>query len=274
MWHERRLTFLAPGPWMLAGIWVWIWPAVAMVIWLGGQPRIGWGSGILQTGIALAAALGLRGLGALTYNATAKWHGGMVLLQEGRDLVAVPVGRSLGAVATLAVPFGLGMSVIANGLGWSLVLPHHWLWVTLASPLAALLFGLGSLWLYNRWVVVFYGSLPVQFEPTAQGFVVAGFDAHKSRLVAAMLLFSWVVILLAVTVLGLLILLTVLAKHLPAGYFGLGVAIFTGFFLAGVGFLMAVLGGWWCYLGAIGYRRWYRRGGGIRVRMTTREVPL
>ncbi|MDA8193931.1 MAG: hypothetical protein M0Z53_08035 [Thermaerobacter sp.] len=263
MSQQRRLTHLALVPWMVAGIWVWLWPAVIVGWWLGSQSRIGWATGIGQAVGALLAVLGLRVVGAVLYNATSRLHRGIRLVQDGSRLVSIPVGDAAGGLAALAVPFGLGMAIVVNLFGWAAVIPEHWLWMFLLLPLACWGYGVGSVWLYTHLVVVFYNGLDVELAIENGRGRLLKVSPVQARFVSAMLFFSWVMIVLMVAVLTLMALLTVLAHRVPAGWFGVEVALFTLFLLAGAGFLAAAAVGWWYYWGTRLYARWVRWGGGL-----------
>jgi hypothetical protein len=92
--------------------------------------------------------------------------------------------------------------------------------------------------------------------------------------VVATLVFAWVVTGSGISIGLLMVGLTVLARHVPAGYFGLGVAVFVGFALAALGLVAAVLMGLWARTAARLYNQWVGRGGGLRWQVERRQFPV
>lgn len=258
---------------MQAGTWVWAGPTVIAVIW-----QIGSGAGwalVGETWALYAAVLLSRGLGAVLYNLSVSLHRGIMLVQEDGSLIGIPAGPAFLGLVMLSVPVGLGLGLTMNAFGWLDNVPGHWLWGWLGLPVAALVSAWATLGLYNRVVVTFYGSLSIRYESDGTDRErVVEVSPYRARIITSVLFFGWAVILLSLGITILMTLLTILAHRLPAGFFGLCVAIFTAFFVATLGFFLAALVGWWSYGGALIYNRWARQGGGLSLGCQVWEVPL
>lgn len=240
-------------------------PAIAVAVAVGARsPGGGWNWLAQGIGFYLAATL-LGALSAWGYSASSAWHRGILTLFEKNRLQHVAISSAIKAFLVPSAIFGLGMGLLAAPVIGPIPRVGGWTWALflVGLPLAVYLVNLIGLGLYNRVVVPFYGSLSWEEAPDKDGVRIVAVNPREVRLVAALWLFSWAILLLLLVVVALIVLLTVMANRLPAGYFGLGVALFSGFFLAGVGFLLSVMLGYWCAWGARLYNRWAQAGGGF-----------
>lgn len=274
-WHRRRIIGIDPRPVWMAGLWCWLLPALAVMVTV--RARAPWEQwNWLVDGLAFyLAATVLGGVAAWGYSRRLDPAGGLLLIQEGTRLQHCGMASAAGSFLVPSFSFGWGMGLLTRLVTGPLVSAGGWNWavILLAFPLATYGAALVGLWLYNRIVVPFYGSLSWQEAPEAKNRVrITTLDPREVRLVTALWAFSWTVLLLLLVVIALLVGMTVWANRLPVGYFSLGVSIFAGFFLAGIGFLVSVGLGYWAAWGARLYNRWARRGGGFRWTLDSGEA--
>ncbi|CAB1128948.1 conserved membrane protein of unknown function [Candidatus Hydrogenisulfobacillus filiaventi] len=273
MWEQRHVQAVAVWPWVVVGAVLLLPPVAAVTLWIAGHLsgfRAALGA-LGQGGLLWAGWLGLRALTAGVYN---RWIGprhGYRFWLEGQEIMAVDARSALLPALAGGILEGGGLTVLLGLLGWlhPVVALLGWGWPLAAGVTAGFLLVEGSVLLYNRVVVPFYGTLtwPEEAAGGEDWTRVAALDPNGIRLVSATLFFAWVLVAVVLTVGGLYLALTVLARHLPAGYFGFSIAIFSGFLTALGGFLVAVATGWWMYLLAVAYNRWLGRGGGVRLRL-------
>ena len=268
-----------PGDWCrVSGIFV-LPPLLVAVGVLNRAPLTG--ALVAQWGAAGAAFLVVRWLMAHWYNATRRWRGrqAVELWISGPQLESARTYRAL-AVAAWAIPgawlFGLALYAVGL-LGF---LGGNWVWaVGVGAPVVQLLLMAGSAGLYTRVVGGVSTTLAAEWFPSDEAAAdpwlrVGMVDPARARTVVGALVFAWVVTASGLSIALLMVGLTVLARHVPAGYFGLGVAVFAGFVLAGLGLVAAVLMGVWARTAARLYNGWVGRGGGLRWRVERRQFPV
>jgi hypothetical protein len=274
MWQARRVTRVDVRAWLWVGACWWLMPALAFSGWAAGHQSGAPWRGALQAGMLYVCVLAARTAAVYGYNATGE-RAGMVLILEDAHLMAIDWRSAVPAALWTAVLEGGALTAVLAAQGWlgGLLRLAGWVAAT-AAPVAMGAAVLGTVVLYNRWVVPFYGPLGWEESLEAGHMRIRRFDPNQVRLVAATLWFAWVMAVLLVVVGGLLVALTVLAGHLPAGTLGVGVAVFTGFVLALAGFLAAVAWGWWMYGLTLAYNRWSAAGGGLRFHVVSQEVAL
>lgn len=275
----------AVSPWGWARFsTIMVLPAFLLMIWWRGLPSAFlWTVG--KTVALMAGVVLLQALAAWWFNWTARWHGGIRLWWGGGELVACwPASTVLPAL--LVAPAAVLLGLMVHALHLFRTPPLGWVWfIWVGLPVAQVCFVVGTAWLYTRvivsvshplvWKEEIVGPLDRRApgEPLVQETArIAEVDARSLRTVTATLIFSWIALGALVAILVLLLGLTVLAHRVPAGYFGIGVALFVGFVVAIVGFILAVAGGLWAGTMA----RWYNRGAlsGRGLVMETTRRPL
>lgn len=261
LWQLRQLGTVALAPLWAVWAWVWAYPAVGegVGLWASG---LGAARGWMAAGVFWVAASASAQLATFLYNRGRRPGARLTWMQEGRELTYFKLLPSIQSGLLPAAVWGCATGLAVGAVAGPTARFLWWQWAVGGALVAEGLWS-GSLWLYNRAVVPFYGPLGWEEERAGEWFRIRRLDPHRVRLTAAIFFFSWMVVVLLIGVAWLGIDLTFFARHLPPGYFSLGVAVFAGFFLAGVAFLLAVLAGWWCYLGARCYNRWAERQGGI-----------
>ena len=264
-----RLLYLDPLGWMVSGVWVWGIPAILGAWVLGRQGPIGPALGILQAMIGFAAALLLRAIGATVYNISLGWHGGIRVTYEDFCVTRIPVLGATKGLAALAMPWGLGMSLVVNGFGWIAVIPHHWVWCTVGLPLVAWLYAMTSVWLYSHVVPWFSRSCHVSVTNHGHLTRVKGFVPTEMAWMSAVMFFIWMFGATSGGILLFMGFLMILAGKIPAGVFGLEIAVFSEFLMVSLAYLLAFGVGLWFYWGTKIYALWVARGGGITVRIGT-----
>ncbi|NMP22478.1 hypothetical protein [Sulfobacillus harzensis] len=251
------------GGWLAFGLWGWILPLAAFWVWTGLQTRLGWTRATVESVAALAAITAARFVGLSLYHRLLANRWPVTVVWDGAQIVSLPTDKNFPFLASVALPFGLVMGVVANLMGWSAVIPDRWFWLLLGAPLASLAFVAGSLFLYNRVASPWLGAIQVTADQGDGRMRAIAFQAASVRRATHLIVFLWVG---AVTVVIALLggsLLTVLARHIPAGIFGLeagGFAVAVALFL---GFWGSALLGIWYAAGARVYRIWQNGGGGI-----------
>jgi hypothetical protein len=273
MWQQQEILGVDPGGFALTGTGFLLLPTAALGWWWN-RFAFGWGT----VGHLVLLWLGLGGIlavAALWYNLTAGLYGGLRVWWAGQELQAVDPGRS--AVAGL---FMAPVGTLAASLLWALDLippPVPWSWLIWAVvPGLTAVFVAGTAVLYTGVVVAVSELLAARIDVESNGerarlvFV----DPDRVRTVTGTLVFYWVVVLALVGVGGLWLGLVMLAGHLPAGYFGLGVGVFFGFVMALAGLVAAILMGLWARAMAALYNRWASGGGGIRLRLRVRPIDV
>lgn len=260
----HRLREIDRTGWLVPGVWGWVIPIIIVWIWTGLQSRLGW---VMATGESLSAAVLLvaaRLLGLWVYQREIATRWPLTVYLEEGQVARLPIPNNAPAVISLAVPVGLGLGIQANAWGWTAVVPDRWVWVEAGTAVLSGLCALGTLLLYN-WVIVPWLG-PVRFEVGGgpHGQRIVRVDGSSVRRAATGLAFCWALgLVFGGAVLGGL-LLSVLAHGIPAGLFGLASGGFAVAVALWVGFLVALLTGWWYGLGASAYGRWVQRGGGMR----------
>jgi hypothetical protein len=274
MWEYRRILSLPPGQW---GLWAGVaalLPYVGVLWWVRAR--------FDHPGVWLAAAafwlafVAIRMVAAAWYTGTSRWHGGWVVWLAGADLLQVNPWRALW-IGVWDWPTGILLGWAASVSGLFGTPPGGWWWmVALGVPAAQAVLLAGTAWLYTWFIVSMSQPLQVKSESEEDGrTVLVEMPPSRVRTVFGTLTYAWVTIGSLSVILLLMLGLAVLAHEVPAGYFGLGVALFVGFAMAVVGFPVAVIFGLWLQLLAWLYRRlaawsWSR----IRWREERREVPV
>lgn len=262
MWERREVKAIRPQSWAaVAGVAAAL-PLLGLVWW--------WGRPVLSPDtIARIIAVwfgytAIRWLLAYWYNATSKWHGGISFLLAGPELMAVSTARAF-LVALWMTPGAWLLGVVWQVSALFPPPPAGWpLFIAVELPIAQVLLTGGSAWLYTRVVASISLALSWEDQEQPQGWtLVASVVPERMRSVVGTLVFSWVA-LGSLGAIGVLMTgLAILAKRVPAGYFGLGVALFVGFVLAVLGLIVAFILGWWAAIVTRGYNRWVARGGGV-----------
>lgn len=275
----------AVSPWGWARFsTIMVLPAFLLMIWWRGLPdAFLWTLGktvVLMAGVAL-----LQAASAWWFNQTARLHGGIRMWWGGTELVACWPG-STALPALLVAPAAILLGLLVHALDLFRSPPLGWAWfIWVALPVAQVCFMVGTAWLYTRVIVSVSHPLVWKEEtvsaadadnaPTSVGHKtvrICEMDASRFRTVTATLIFSWIALGALAAILVLLLGLTVLAHRVPAGYFGIGVALFVGFVVAIVGFLLAVAGGLWAGTIARWYNRRASRGQGLTLAATRRPL--
>ena len=267
MWERVVVRAVHPGDWVRTAGVFWV-PPLVLALWLP-HPSAVSDTTVLRWLGAAAGVLAIRWLMAHWYNATRRWgwHRGVELWVSGPQLESVRTLRAA-TVAVWLAPGAWLMGLWLQALGL-LAVGGIWPWMVLvALPAAQVVLMAGTAGLYTRVVGGVSRTLHASWfeagNSPAYGSRIGVVDPARARTVVATLVFAWVVTAAGVSI-GVLVLgLTVLAHHLPAGYFGLGVAVFVGFALSAVGLLAAVATGIWTQVLARWYNRWVARGGGLR----------
>lgn len=273
MWQYRRVVGVAPLGW---AVWCGLAALLpyAFVLWWV-RARLG----APEEWIRAAGFFGLfvvtRYLAAAWYSRTAGRYGGWQCFTVGGQVMEVNARRGI-VVGLWLWPAGvlLGTGAAVSGLFGTP--PGGWLWaVLLGVPLAQTLLLFGTAWLYT-WLVVSM-SRPLRLVGAAhdaQSHRVARMLPGSTRTVAGTLVYAWIVCGAVVLILTLLVGLFVLVHHVPAGYFGLGVALFVGFAVAVAGFPVAVVLGLWFQLLAVLYNAVGRGALSLRWREVRIAVPV
>lgn len=246
---------------------------LAVLAWWWARPALDGATAVRLVGL-FAAFVAIRAVMAVWYNRTVRWHRGVVLLWSGDELAALPPGRVF-RVALWMTPGAwlMGLACWATGLfppppgGW-------WVFAAVEWPVAQWVLAAGSAWLYTQVVAALSQALAWHEREAGTWRVVARLEPHRFRVVAATMVFGWIAAGSVGSILLLMTGLTVLAGHLPAGYFGLGVALFVGLVLALFGLVAAVVLGLWAYVLARVYNAWAARGGGFAYRVRRVGIPV
>jgi len=277
VWERVVVVAVHPGDWCrVAGLF--LLPPLAVGLWLLNRGPLTVDAAV-RWAAAWAGFLVVRWLMAHWYNLTRRWRGrqSWELWVGGRQLEAVRTWRTA-AVALWAIPGAWLFGLVLEWLGLLHVLGREWIWVVaVGGPLLQFGFMTGTAGLYTRVVSGRTTALAARwFDETASGewVRIGAVSPRRARRVATALVFAWAVIVTGVSIGSLMLGLTALARHLPAGYFGLAVAILAGFMLVGLGLLAAALMGFWTRATVWWYNGWVRRGGGLRWRVERRSFPL
>jgi hypothetical protein len=272
MWQYRRILSWPPAAWAFWSALAVLLPYAGVLWWLRAQlvrPEAWLAAGLLW--VAFGA---VRGLAALWYTVTVRWHGGWLVWQGGATLMQVNPWRALW-IGVWDWPTGVLLGLAA---AWSHLFatpPGGWWWMAaIGIPAAQALLLAGSAWLYT-WIIVsmsqpLEGTIDVRAGETR----LAALVPRRVRTVFGTLAFAWVVAGSITVILLLMLGLAILAHEVPAGYFGVSVALFVGFAMAVAGFPAAVVIGLWSQGLAWLYQRWGRRGLGFAWREECREVPV
>lgn len=261
--QAQQLRYIAPRVWAVIGVWIWALPTAFIWGWVGVQTRLGWRLATFEATLTFVGVLLARWAGAHLYDRLVAARRPVVWFMEADRIVRVPVGRNAGALAVLAVPFGVVVGLLANVWGWTLVIPDRWAIFPLALALAAWIYGLGSILLYNHVVVPRYGAVILNFRHQSGMWVLEAIGVRQLRLAVSVLTFGWILAGLLAVGIGGGILLTIVAHHFPAGSFGAEVALFGMALTAFVGFFAAWAIGYWYAWGARLYRWWQGMRGPI-----------
>lgn len=279
MWERVVVVAIHPGDWCrVSGFFVL--PPLIVAVWLLNRAPLS-GALVAQWAAAAAAFLVVRWLMAHWYNATRRWRGrqAVELWISGPQLESARTYRAL-AVGAWAIPGAWLFGLALYAVGLLTFLGSSWVWaVGVGGPVLQLLLMAGSAGLYTRVVGGVSTTLAAEWLPADRGGTgpwsrIGAVDAARARTVVATLVFAWVVTASGISIGLLMVGLTVLARHVPAGYFGLGVAVFVGFALAALGLVAAVLMGLWARTAARLYNQWVGRGGGLRWQVERRQFPV
>lgn len=272
MWERRDVVAVRPLTWSAvagAGGLVPLWA----LAWWWARP-VPDAATAVRLVVLFVAFVAVRGLMAVWYNRTVRWHRGVVLVWSGEELAAAPAGRVF-RVALWMTPGAwlMGLACWATGLfppppgGWVAFVGIEW-------PVAQWVLAGGSAWLYTQVVAALSQALTWHERDDGGWQVVSYLHPHRFRVVAGTMVFGWIAAGSVGSILLLMAGLTVLAGHLPAGYFGVGVALFVGLVLALFGLVAAAVLGLWAYLLARAYNAWAARGGGFAYRVRRIGVPV
>ncbi|MDA8198315.1 MAG: hypothetical protein M0Z54_02625 [Thermaerobacter sp.] len=279
MWERVIVVAIHPGDWCrVSGFFVL--PPLVVAVWLLNRAPLS-GPLVAQWAAAAAAFLVVRWLMAHWYNATRRWRGrqAMELWISGPQLESARTYRAL-AVGAWGIPGAWLFGLALYAVGLLTFLGSSWVWaVGVGGPALQMVMMAGSAGLYTRVVGGVSTTLAAEWLPADGGAKgpwsrIGAVDPARARTVVATLVFAWVVAASGISIALLMVGLTVLARHVPAGYFGLGVAVFVGFALAGLGLVAAVLMGLWARTAARLYNRWVGRGGGLRWQVERRQFPV
>ncbi|MCL5116558.1 MAG: hypothetical protein M1272_05345 [Firmicutes bacterium] len=274
MRQARRLTWMGLRGWIIMGAWVWALPVLMVWGWTGSQARLGWGLATGEAVVTWAAMVVVRGAAVLLYNYVISSHWPFTFITDDTRLFEVPLWPNIIASGTGAVPSGLAMAVLANLWGWTVVLPNRWTFTLVVVPAMAWIYALGTLVLYNRLVVPWFGPIDVEIQEQGGRRRLAGMRARSVRRAISLVTFGWLGTLLLVGALVAGILLTAVAHHFPAGAFGAEVAAFGLALAAFIGYWLAVVVGLWYGLGARVYQWWRGKGGGLDWQDVRDEVNV
>ena len=271
MWTHRRVLGLRALPWAF-------WTGLAALLPYAGlllvmRARLAAPGGWLRAAAFFLAFVALRIASAQWYAATARFHGGLSLLTAGGEVMEVNARRAL-MVGIWLWPLGVALGLAARASGLFGRPLGGWEWVeVLGLPALQSLLLFGSAWLYT-WLVVSMSRPLALVGEAANGTEtkLVGAPAGRTRTVAGTLTYAWIAFGAAAVIVTLFTGLFVLVHHLPAGYFGLGVALFVGFAVAVAGFPVAVITGLWLQLLAALYARIGR--GGLTLRWREVRVPV
>lgn len=263
---RRRLMWADPYLWTYTGLWVWAPAMLFVLIWTGTQVRLGWRLAVFESLCTWAMLALARWVGARLYNGwIASWAPLTWLERPGLGegvVLRLPPWSNAAAMGSLALPFGILLGILGNLWGWTQVLPDRWVLFPVVLAVSAWIYGLGSLVLYNRVIVHWFGPFTVQSEPLGgHQALLAHLDARPLFVGISMVSFGWLVtgIVLVWVVAGTL--LIVLAHHFPAGWFGFEVECFGAVLGAAIAYLVAIAVGLWYVVGLTLFR-WqeHRRG--------------
>lgn len=256
----RHMRWAAPLPWALAGFWIWAPPIVFVWVWSGAQARLGWRLATLESLSTWAALIVSRWTGIWLYNQLVARWAPLTWREDQGQVSFLPVTSNLAAMATLALPFGVLVGFLGNFWGWTVVIPERW-WMFPASLfVAAWLYALGSLALYNHVVLRWRGIMALRVRCQAGDSVVVEVAARLLFFSIAWMVFAWcLVVILVVWIVGGS-LLAILAQHFPAGFFGFEVEVFVAVGGGCVAYGLGVLLGLWYALGVriLGWRQMHR----------------
>jgi hypothetical protein len=272
MWTYRRVVGVGPLPWAIWSGLAALLPYAAVLWWV--HARLLEPGGWLRAVGFFAAFVVIRFMGAGWYSVTARRYGGWTLLTAGSQVMEVNPRHALG-VGAGQWPVGILLGLAAWVSGLFGLPPGGWWWVVLVGvPVVQGLLLFGTAWLYT-WLVVsmsrpflLLGAPEEAGEERALREAVPG----RTRTVVGTLVYAWIVCGALAVILTLLTGLFVLVHHVPAGYFGLGVALFVGFSVAVVGFPVAVMLGLWFQLLAALYKTAGR--GMLRLRWREERMPV
>lgn len=237
--------------WMALGFWIWFPGALVVWLWVGEQVRLGWFRATVSVVGTWAIIVSARGLSALCLNALSSYMGGWQWIVREDQVVRVRVWGSLSAISYAAIPFGVLTGLMINLWGWVNVIPHHWVVVPVALWMAAEVYGILSLTFYNEIIVRFYGPVHVTCRRLENGeTILLQVSATPLRRVTTMWYFLWLLCILTMGFLVAGVLLIMVARHVPAGGFGMEVGAFAFVLALFVSYLASVAIGWWYLLGA------------------------
>lgn len=282
MWERVVVVAVHPGDWSRV-VAVFLLPPVVVVLWLTNRSPLSLLL-VLRWVAAAAAFVAVRWLMAHWYNATRRWRGrqAVELWISGPQLESARTYRAL-AVGAWATPGAWLFGLALYAVGLLAALGSAWIWaVGVVGPVLQLLMMAGSAALYTRVVGGVSTTLAAEWLPdrasaggSPEGWHrIGAVEEGRARTVVATLVFAWVVTASGISIALLMVGLTVLARHVPAGYFGLGVAVFAGFALAALGLVAAILMGLWARVAARLYNGWVARGGGLRWQVERRQFPV
>lgn len=271
MWTYRRVLGLGAIAWTFWTGLAALPPYGAMLWWV--RARVAAPDGWLRALGFFVAFLLIRWLAATWYSATARFHGGFSLFTAGNEVMEVNARRAM-LVGLWLWPTGLLLGLAAWGSGLFAGPPGGWWWVAvLLVPALQGLLLFGTAWLYTWLVVSMSRPLTVSGEHTAAGAQgLVGSASGRTRTVFGTLAYAWIACGAAAVIVTLFTGLFVLVHHVPAGYFGIGVALFVGFSVAVAGFPVAVATGLWFQLLAALYQRIGR--GALQLRWREVRLPV
>ncbi len=258
MWIERRIVTLDVWSWILIGCWAWFWPGVALVVIKG-----------LAGGLVFLIAMLGRAVAMMVSNRLAGWHRGLHIVQDSGSLLKIHMAQSWKVLGLYGVISGtvLGLAV------WGVFGPMPFWAGIVVWGLSLIAQGITIL-LYNGIVVPFYGGWQWRQQLEAGKLRIVDFTPNQTRLFFATLLFAWTVVIVVLLIIVWILFFAAVHRVLPQGFFSLGVIVFSSFLVAVVGFVCAVVLGWWFYWGATLYNRWVTHGGGVYMTSDTTEIAL
>ncbi|MCY0880570.1 MAG: hypothetical protein OWS74_01105 [Firmicutes bacterium] len=259
--REQRIVHIAPLSWTILGIWFWL-PVFAGIAWIGlhQMPYCAqrWITGTLWF---FFAVLGYRGLTAAVYNSTVAWHHGILLAQSHGIVLHVSLKSAWRIVVVEALGFGWIMGLLAGLLGMLNIfsVPVQMLIWGIGLPVVSAGYGFSLIILYNKMLVPHGRTVVWMLWQKQHRWFVAGLQPHAVRRTVSSLSFAGGMLYVTLGM-GIFIgLLTLLAHHIPGGWFGLAAA-YTGWAAAlGVWALASWGLGWWFYLGTWLYNHWLRK---------------
>jgi hypothetical protein len=246
----RAIIRIHPLGWALAGLWLWAPSVVFTWVWTGTQVRLGWKLATVEAAVTWGLLVAARLVSAVVYNRIVAPRHPFVFEGASGEIVGAPVSANVATVAVCAVPFAVFLGFNGNLWGWTLIIPDRWVVFPVLLLAAAAVYGAGSLVIYNAVVRVWQGTLRAEFSPGPGHDSLVYLAPRRIFRATAITTFVW----FGIGIGGLWavggVLMVVLARHFPAGWFGLDVEIFVVSLAALAAYGIALIVGVWCALGA------------------------